>query len=243
MEVQRQFTRYLRDPDNAPPPPGADARRMRIYAKHFRSKLARNLRKFLPAVTSVLGEEQFQTLIDDYVRLPRQSPGGKSNLSESFLHWLDAECGSRGLPPFLSDLTDYHMKIEALFNSDARFREDGVAREGDLLSGVPVFSELAAILRYRWPVHRIGADFAPKAAPESPTYLLIYLDRRFNGGYLELNRQAVEIAVRIRDNTAGKTGAQLLADAGIDLDSAQRDGSEILQDFRERDIVIGVRTN
>lgn len=245
-DVQRQITRYLREPEKSPLPQGADARRMKHYARQFRGKLTRSLKQSLPVLISVLGEKEFHSLLDDYARLPRESLSGKTTLAGSFLHYVDSESDNRGLSPLVSELVDFCARVETLFNSDARIGEDDVDREGDLLAGVPVFSELAEVLSYRWPVHAIRADQPPAEAPASPTWLIIYRDRRFHEGYLELNRQAAEIALRIRDNAAGRTGAQLLADAdadnpGIAPGVSREAGGEILEFLRKRDIVTGVR--
>lgn len=245
-DVQRQITRYLREPKKSPLPQGADARRMNHYVRQFRGKLTRSLRQSLPVLISALGEEEFHSLLNEYVRLPRESLTGTATLAESFLHYVKSESDSRGLSSLARDLADHRLKIESLFNSNAQISEDGVDREGDLLSGVPVLSELAEILSYRWPVHAIRADKLPTEAPESPTWLIIYRDRQFQEGYLELNRQAAAIAMRIRDNAAGRTGAQLLDDADADIPGfaqglSRQAGSEILQSLRKRDIVTGVR--
>lgn len=245
-DVQRQITRYLRDPENSPLPQGADVRRMNHYARSYRAKLARSLNASLPVVIAALGKEEFRFLLNDYVRIPRESLTGKSTLAGSFLHFVKSESDKRGLSPLVLELTDFAARVEALFNSDGQVGADGIDREGDPLSGEPVFSELAEILKYKWPVHAIRADELPEEAPESPTWLIIYRDRKSQNGFVELNRQAAEIAIRVRDNAAGRTGAQLLAAAdadrsGIAPAQSRQGGREILEFLRKRDIITGTR--
>ncbi|MDE0451661.1 MAG: putative DNA-binding domain-containing protein [Gammaproteobacteria bacterium] len=246
-EIQRQFTKHLRDPDNAAPPAGADPRRMRIYARFYRAKLVRLLERVMSPLTEALGRDELFALIDDYVRLPRVALGGKSSLEESFADYIKEVSAGRGLRPFIPELADFCVRTIAILDSIREIREDGIEPNGDLLRGVPVFSELAEVMAYEWPVHRIGAKFLPEARPVQQTWLVVYRDRRGAGGYVELNGLAATIALRVRDNAVGKTGQEILADTAKgsfhhETSSLMRAGLDVLEALRQRDIIIGVRT-
>lgn len=246
VDIQRQFTSYLRDPENAALPAGADPRRMRFYVKAYRTKLVFLLAKRVPALIRALGRDETLSLIDDYVRLPREAASGKSSFEESFVDYVKETGAGRGLRPFIPDLADFCIRGLAILESAREIGDDDVDRNGDLLAGVPVFSELAEVLACEWPVHRIGAELPPEAVPRQPTWLVLYRDREGGAGYLELNRPAADIALRVRDNAAGKTGEEILADPGNrnplhDPDSLMRDGLGVLESLRQRDIIIGVR--
>ena len=246
-EIQRQFTNHLRDPDNAAPPAGADPGRMRIYARAYRAKLVYLLGRRMSPLMEALGRAESFALVDDYVKLPREALGGKSSLDESFADYIKKVSAARGLRPFIPELADFCVRTMAILESTREIRDEGVEPAGDLLGGVLVFSELADVMAYEWPVHRIGAGFLPDTKPGQPTRLVIYRDRRGAGGYVELNGLAAAIALRVRDNAAGKTGQEILVDAGEgglyhDANSLMRAGFDVLEALRKRDIIIGVRT-
>ena len=246
-EIQRQYTRYLRDPDNAPLPQGTDPMRMRLCARQFRTKLLHLLHIRMPGLVGALGRDRTLALLHDYVRLPRVSLGGESSFEGSFLRWLKEECAARALPPWIPDLVEFSL---AAMQVKPPPDDSGLAldRDGDLLAGVPVFSEPARLLRFGWPAHRIGEDFSPGtgARPTEPTWLIVYRNRRGDGGYLELNRMAAHVAASVRDNAEGRTGAEILADAYAgfppsDPAAVLRDGLGILEALRQRDIILGTR--
>ena len=245
-DVRLRFARHVRDPQNAPLPPGVDRRRMEIYAQAYRFKLARALNLEMPALAGALGEDDLTALIDDYARLPRVSLSGTATLSEAFVRFLEETATERGLPPWTLELAHFCSMGGVVPGSDREITDDAADRGGDLLAGVPVFSPLARLRTFEWPVHRIGADFRPEAKPPQPTRLILYRNRRHEGGYVELNAMAAEIAERVRDNAAGRTGAEILAEVagnhpGTEPRALLRDGLGILEALRERDIVLGVR--
>lgn len=245
-DIQRQFTRYLRDPGRAPLPADADPRGMRFYAKSYRRKLHHLLEMRAPALMEVLGRDASSSLIDDYVRLPRESLGGSSTFEEAFVQYLEDESAGRGLPPFIPELAHFSMKATLVSGSPREIEDEDLDRDGDLLGRVPVFSPLAELLTYEWPVHRIGADVRPETKPAQATRLIVYRDRRGYGGWIELNGPAAEIARQVRDNAAGKTGAEILTDSEsrnplLDRRSLMREGRDILEALRRRDIIVGAR--
>lgn len=245
-DIQRQFTHYLRNPSCAPLPTGTDLREMRFYARSYRRKLRHLLETRWPTLAETLGRDMLSSLIDDYVRLPRESVGGKSTLEEAFVQYLEEESPRRGLPPFMPELANFSMVATLVTGSPREIEDDDLDRDGDLLGRVPVFSPLAELLTYEWPVHRIGADFLPKTKPAQATRLIVYRDRRGHGGWIELNQWAAEIALQVKDNVIAKTGAEILVDSRnnnplLDRHSLMREGAVILKALQRRDIIIGVR--
>ena len=245
-DIQRQFTRYLRDPSRAPLPAGADRRSMDFYARHYRKKLHRFLEGRWPVLAAVLGRDALSDLIDRYVRLPRESLGGKSSFDEAFLHYVEEQCATLGLAPFVAELANFSMQAAQIFYSPLEIGDDDLEGDGDLLGRVPVFSPWARLLEYNWPVHRINADFFPPTGPAPITRLILYRDRRDHAGWIELNAWAAEIARQVRDNAVGRTGRELLTDSQVrhpflDRHCLVREGQAILEEFRRRDIVTWVR--
>ncbi len=244
-EIQRQFTRYLRDPENSPLPPGTDAVYMEMYARHYRDKLYRVLENWMSGLVDSLGKKRVIALLNEYVRLPRESLYGVSSFEDAFCRWLKSESQALELPRWIPDLADYSLAIKEV-NALEEISEDGIDSEEDLLAGIPVFSELAKLLCFEWPVHRIGEDFIPETKPLEPVWLIVYRNRQGRCSYLELNRLAADIAARVRDNVDGCSGEEILIESESGFSLAEpaarvQEGIGILEALRKRDIILGVR--
>ena len=121
----------------------------------------------------------------------------------------------------------------------------GIDPEGDLLAGVPVLSPLAWPLAYRFPVQRISPNDKPHQAPEEPTYLVVYRDRRDEVGFIELNPVAARLLERIAEER-DKSGRELLDDIAKELQHRNPEavidgGLEIMAQLRAKDVLLGIR--
>ena len=90
-------------------------------------------------------------------------------------------------PPFLTELAHYEWVELALSLDDRDI--DGIERDadGDVVEAAPLLSPLAWGFSYRWPVHRLGAEYQPTQMPEQPTHLVIVRSRRDEISFLELS--------------------------------------------------------
>jgi hypothetical protein len=123
---------------------------------------------------------------------------------------------------------------------------DGVATntEIDLLQGIPILSPLAWPLAYAFPVHRISPDFQPRQAPDQPTRLLAYRNRRDEVKFMEINPVTWLLLEKLQPaNLSGYEILQSIASA-IGRDDHQpiiEHGKKLLQDLQQRDVVLGTR--
>lgn len=246
QQVQEVFTRHMRDPVQAPAPADIEDRRMGIY----RDLLYNNVEGFLaggfPVLRRISSDAAWHALVRDYFRDHRAHTPYFPKMYGEFLRYLEQERGARaGDFPFLLELAHYEW-VESTLNFDTReIAAADVDPDGDLLVGVPVLSPLALPLMYRFPVHRIGPDFLPDAAPAQPTYLVVYRDRNDAIGFLELNPVSARLVELVGAGT-GRSGSSLLADIAAELQHpapalVQRTGADILADLRRRDIIAGTR--
>lgn len=244
--VQRSFTRHIRDPENQPAPAGIEDRRMEIY----RGLLYRNVESFIansyPVLRKITPDKLWHKLIRDYFKNHRARTPLFPKMPREFLQYLENERGEReGDFPFLRELAHYEW-VELGLALDAReIVMAGINGDGDLLAGVPQLNPLAWPLCYRFPVHRISPDYLPDTAPDQPTYLMVYRDRRDKVGFMEMNPVAARLVELIQADT-GESGRELLEKIAGELNHPQPEvvssgGRAILEDMRNRDIILGTK--
>ena len=244
-DIQYQFTRHIRDPENVPAPGDIEERRMAIY----RDLLYRNVEGFLansfPVLRKVLRDDEWHSLMREYFKNHRSRTPLFPRMPQEFLQYLqDNKDTAEGFYPFLLELAHYEWVELALSIDTREIRQDGIDADGDLLSGIPVLNELSWSLAYQYPVHRIGPDNLPVEKPAQPTCLLVYRDRRDKIRFIELNPLAAGLIDCLKHNQVKKTGREILK--GIAGEIAHPDpeivvngGCAILEDMRSKQIVLG----
>ena len=110
---------------------------------------------------------------------------------------------------------------------------------------MPVPSPLAWQHAYEWPVHRIGPDFRPEKPGATPTWLVVFRDRKDRVRFLTLNR----LSALLLEKTAEQSGAtgdalirQVARELAInDVRDALQSGRRMLETMRAKDILLGTR--
>ena len=248
QQVQQAFTRHMRDPDHAPAPAGVEDRRMAIY----RELLYNNVQTFLagcfPVLRKVCNDVVWHGLMRDYFRAHRAHTPLFPKMPQEFLQYLEQERGNRpGDFPFLLELAHYEWVETALIFDSRNLDFSAVNPAGDLLHGISVLSPLALPLAYKFPVHRISQDYLPMIAPEQPTYLVVYRDREDRVGFLELNPVSARL-LELMQQADGRAARILLCQIAAELKhpdagAVERGGTEILEELRRRDIILGTRAH
>jgi len=244
--VQLEFAAHIRDPDNQPAPAGIENRRMAIYRRLFFNNICSLLAGNFPVLRSLYEEDRWNGLVREFYSSHRCRTPLFPEIAKEFLRYLQLRDHRPGDPPFLLELAHYEW-VELALSLDEREPGDfAVDAEGDLLEGVPVLSPLAWALSYRYPVHRIEVGYQPKEAPAAATHLLVYRNRQDDVKFMQLNDVTRLLLQQLQD-APERTGArqlQRLAEA-IRHPDPQRvlaTGAEVLRDLRERDVLLGVRT-
>jgi hypothetical protein len=242
-ELQLRFAAHLRDPENVPPPPGIEPRRMDVYRELFFNNVASLLGGTFPVCRDILGEAAWRGLVRRFYANHRAHTPYFLELPAEFARWLGAGgANGPGLPPFLAELAHYEWVELALSVSDAEADAAGVDPRGDLLAGRPVVSPLAWPLAYRWPVHRLSPSYRPEAPGGLPTFLVVYRDPEGRVRFLETDAATARL-LELLDAHPDETGAQVLARVAVELgggEAAERGGA-MLDGLRERGILLGTR--
>jgi hypothetical protein len=141
-------------------------------------------------------------------------------------------------------LAHYEWVELALSLDERELGDIDVDAEGDLLSGRPILSPLAWALSYHYPVHRIDPGFQPTEPPDEATHLLVYRDRHDEVKFMQLNEVTRLLLQQLRD-APERTGTEQLhrvarAIRHPDPQRVLAAGAEVLQDLRDRDVLLGV---
>jgi uncharacterized protein len=182
---QREFAAYIRDPENNPAPADVKEQRMLMYRELFFNNIEGFLSGNFPILRKILNDWQWFALAQDFfAKHPCKSPHF-SQIPEEFLDYLQNERDSSEDLPFMLELAHYEWVEMALSIA----REDGVApNQGldNLLNRNIALSPLAWPLAYQYPVHKIAPAFLSLAAPEQPTFLIVYRNREDDVNFIEI---------------------------------------------------------
>ncbi len=244
-DVQHQFTRHMRDPDNEPAPADVEDRRMAIYRDLLYRSVEGLLANSFPVLRKILRDDEWHPLIRHYFKNHLSRTPLFPKMPREFLRYLQDEREvDDGLYPFVRELAHYEWIETALAIDSREIREGGIDETGDLLAGIPVLNELAWPLVYAYPVHRISPDYLPMEKPEQPTYLLVYRNRRHDVGFIELNPVAARLIDCLQDSKS-KTGKEILMNIADELAHPDPEvvingGRDILEGMRKKQIILGV---
>jgi hypothetical protein len=247
IEIQRDFTRHMRDPLHCSGPRDVEDRRMAIY----RDLLYRNVEGFMarsfPVLRKITPDDRWHDMIRDYFRRHRARTPLFPRMPLEFLYYLEHERGgAHDVFPFLYELAHYEwMELELAYDQ-REISLAGVDQNDNLLDGIPVLNPLCIPLVYVFPVHRIRPDFIPQTAPDNPSYLLIYRNLDDATGFFELNPVTARLVDLLQHNT-NCSGRDLLMMIAAELqhpnpEDVVRGGHEVMQRMLEKTILTGTRS-
>ena len=243
---QFQLAAHIRDPANAPPPPGIEERRLAIYRDLFYNSLQGLLAGNFPVIRKLLGDAAWHALVRDFYREHHCATPLFPELPREFIQYVQARADTgRDDPRWLLELAHYEWVELALDLSEASEADTPHDPHGDLLSGVPVLSPLAWPLAYAWPVHRLSPSFQPVQAPSEATFLLVQRDSAYKVRFHELSPLSFRLLQRISDEPQLSGRQQLLALAGealaADPDAFVELGHDMLRQFLATHLILGTR--
>jgi len=233
------MARYLRDPQNNPPPRGVEPRRLKIYEELVYNNIEGFISGGFPVLRSLYDDADWHGLVRSFIEQHRCHTPYFLEISQEFLQFLMQNYQARAIdPPFMAELAHYEW-VELALDTSQDELPDEVEIE-DVLAAVPQLSPLAWSLSYRFPVHRIGPGFRPQDAAQ-PTYLVVYRNRADEVRFMELNAMTSRLLEKVRDNQTD-TAQDLLEDLVRELDmegeSMLTTGCEQLRELIELSVVL-----
>lgn len=245
VQQQYRFAAHIRDPEQNPRPEDIEARRMKIYCELFYNNVEGFMASTYPVLRSILPDEKWHAMIRDYFARHRSHTPLFPEMPREFLKYLEHErVPDPEDPPFMQELAHYEWVELALSILDEKIDQSKVNIHGDVLTGIPVVSPLAWLLSYRFPVHKISAEFQPLTSEEA-THLIVYRDNSDKIHFIEANPVTARLMQLMVDNES-EDGQTLLAQIAVELNHPQPDividgGGEIMNDFRGRGVLLGTR--
>lgn len=241
QELQYQFTANIRDPQNRAAPAGVEERRLAVYRDLIFSNMESFISSNFPVIRSLYDENAWDVFARDFLREHLCHTPLFPEFGREFLRYLEfRQQQGRDDPPFLLELAHYEFAELALAIDENEI--DAVAHDpnGDPVSGVPAVSPLACVLGYRYPVHRINAEFRPTEPPDDPSVLLLVRGRDDTVRFHEINALSALLIERLRDNTQ-LSGAEcldaLLAEQGVP--QLREAGIAMLRELQEHAAILG----
>ncbi len=235
--TQRAFTRGIREAGGQETPPGLPGDRYAVY----RDLVYRNLESLLaggfPVLRATLLEEQWETLVREFLADHRAQTPLFLELGREFVEFLRVRETQGWEPGWLRELAEYErVELELAIAPDAADTYRPVKDE-EIATSVLRLAPLARLLCYEYPVHRIGPEYDP--APE-PTFLLVYRDADDEVQFMTLMPATAQLLALVEDNrstAAQELLRQLAADLSAPLEPLQTHGLAQLKDFLERGVV------
>lgn len=242
-ELQYAFTRHMRDPDNTPAPEDIEPRRIAIYTDLIYRNIEGFIANSFPVLRKITEDEDWHLMLRDYVNFHVSHTPYFPKMPLEFLNYLENERTVSSSPAFYFELAHYEWVETSLMLDKRNISFAGINEAGSLLDGIPRLSPLIMPLAYQWPVQKISPDFMPDTLPEQPTYLIVFRDRNFNVGFIELNPVSAKL-IEVLEQNKGQTGKEILSAIAEELQHPNPEivingGLEIMQNFKTKDILLG----
>ncbi len=245
--LQARFAGHIRDPLNVAAPEGIEDRRMGIYRNLFFNNICNLLSDNFPVLRTLFDEPGWNRLCRDFYTDYRCHTPLFPELPREFLNYLqEGRQENPDDPPFMLELAHYEWVELALSLDETETTDIEADPDGDLLNGIPVLSPLVWPLSYRYPVHRICADYQPLSPPADATHLLVWRRCDYTIKFMQLNEISMLLVQKMKEQS-GMSGLELLKTvAGIInhpkpvvvLDA----GHTLLNELREKQVILGTRT-
>lgn len=210
QRLQKQFTDYIRNPNN-PIPAGIDPERIAVYRRSVLNNLVDFLGFCFPVIKTILNETEWETLISDYLMVHRATSPLFQDIPSEFLLYLQTERHDPNDLPFLKELAHYEWVEHALYLCPELLPAQSAVENPDILSTHWQLSPLSWAFSYHYPVHKITTDNQPTGPSTLPNYLCIYRDRALNVGFMTLNVATANMINLLQQHNNGLTGEALLS--------------------------------
>ena len=242
QRYQRAFARHIRDPRNAPRPPGVEARRMKVYNELLYNNLEGFLLACFPVTRKLLGKRKWGRLVREFFAVHRCRAPLFRQIPGEFLGYLESERVNRPEDPaFLKHLAHYEWVELALDVSDAETDPQALDHNGDLLEGRPALNPAHMLLSYPYPVHRISARFRPRR--EETTHILAFRNFDYVVRFDVLNPVSARLVQLLEPGEL--SGREAIGKIAMELNHPDyevvlRGGREVLERLRQEGAVLGV---
>ena len=168
---------HIRDPDSNAYTDNIEDRRMQIYRELFFNNIVGFLSSGFPVLAKIYGQQNWQLLARKFFAQHDCRSPYFVDISKEFVEFLSNEYQMTETDPaFLQELAHYEwLELSVSIrksNQHAACYDESELGQGALPKSV-VFSDLATLASYQYPVHQISSDYQPDK-PAETTFLVVY---------------------------------------------------------------------
>jgi hypothetical protein len=255
-DYQAAFAARIRDPKQAARPPGAPAKRMRVYEELLFNNLEGFLLSCYPVTRKLLGKRLWRQTVRRFFSQYRSHSPLFRDIPKAFLDWMQAS-GAVQFPalPFLPEFMHYEWLELSVSITPEEVDPAAIDAQGDLLRGRPALHPTARLACYHYPVHQIGPRFKPTAMDGQTWCYLLFRDEALcnedaagpdDVRFILLNPFTARLITLLRDQQP--SGSEALAHLAGQNNPTHYEafiqlGSELLRDLRAQGALLGTWRN
>jgi len=245
-QTQYAFAAHIREPNKNAAPDDIEDRRMKIYRDLFYNNVESFMSTTYPVLCDILGEQRWHALIREYFENHKAHTPLFPEMPREFLIYLEDKYQTKTDDfPFMLELAHYEWVELALSISELTDDIFKLSPQANFIEEIPVLSNLAWVLSYQFPVHRISTDYIPTETPEQQTHIVAsrLLDEE-QVNFTEVNPVIARLLFLISNNDNKLNGKQLLSQIADELgnpniDSIVEFGLQTLADLHNKKIIVG----
>jgi len=246
QQLQYDFTRHIRDPQNHIKPEGIEERRMAVYGDLLFNNIQGFINSAFPVLRSLYKEAAWLAIIRQFFANYRCQTPYFVEISQEFLVFLQNDYqATDNDPAFLCELAHYEWVELDLMLSKQSFSMDNINPHGDLLSECPIISPLCTPLAYQWDVQHISPQYQPSQVPEQVTYLIVYRDYDDDVKFIEANPVTARL-IDLLQSEKNRSGETLLRQIAAEMQHPEPEviiqgGHQILLKLLKASVLLGTQ--
>ncbi|BDX05745.1 DNA-binding domain-containing protein [Planctobacterium marinum] len=197
IDVQQQFMRHIRDPQNNPAPQGIEDRRLAVYRELFFNNILGFLNSGFPVLESLYSEQDWQVLARRFFSDHDCRSPYFVDISREFVEFLANEVTEQEYRyPFVPELAHYEW-LELNLST----RKSGPLRIWDKVQSFNSFhfSPLAELVSYQWPVHQISEHYIPDSPGEENFFFVVHRDNDNQVHFSQINQVTAWLLSQMED--------------------------------------------
>ena len=206
-DTQYAFVEHIRDPANNEFEGGIENRRMQIYRELFFNNILGFLSSGFPVLEEIYGQQKWQLLARKFYSEHDCRSPYFVDISKEFVEYLSNEYEMTDADPaFLQELAHYEWLELAI--SIRKSVQKGVFFDGaepfeTLTAETVVFSDLARLASYQYPVHQLSKTYQPDM-PSEITYLVVYRNNQDEVNFTLVNTVSAHLLTLIQQSERPK---------------------------------------
>ncbi|MER2491426.1 HvfC family RiPP maturation protein [Catenovulum sediminis] len=207
QQVQLDFAKTIRNPLNSGKCSTLPEQRVAVYQELFINNMQDSLTTVFPVLAKIYGEVNWPKVVRQFFQIHKSRSPYFSDLASEFIDFLSEEYDSKDAPPFYLYLAHYEWLELSIAIKQASYKRSKIK---NLETQFFVLSDVAQMVSYPFPVHKITVDYQPQAEQDT-TYLVVYRDFNERVQFLEINA-VLAFTLDLVDKSVANTFSALLGE-------------------------------